>query len=498
MTGLPVQSQAALPGLLTAVCLGMRRRRLLRHLGRAALFGLGVLGIQGLLHALYPAWNWPQALLLAGALALALLTLLEGRAERVTLAHAARLTDRRLDLDDLLGTALSVPPPQVQGMQAQTSGRPAELALAMWTRLQTRAEQAASQIRPEQVFQKRTSRSRSQATRWPLPLAPLVLAPAALLLWLLPPITLPRPAVAQAVTVPVQQTQASQPVSQSADVGASVQAQARAAASPAPAQVTPPPSNSASSTQGPTLDGASTNKATGAAAAGGKAPTQAFMRESRSALQATGGVATEATGDPGSVQNSPFGSRESGSLVNEQLPDNPRALAAAPYDPGSKGSGVVKQKSSGPTGLRAASGGRGVESDGDDRCVQGCLTNNDMNRGNQTPTAAKPKPPGGSTRSGTSSGGGGTAGNSSTVGLGTAQAREISVTLRRQVLGGVTFNSERVQVLAAPDSPDGTGQNGMAAAQAGSWTRQPERLTPTDAVSAEARSAVQTYFRRTP
>ena len=273
----------------------------------------------------------------------------------------------------------------------------------MWTRLQTRAEQAARQTRPEQVFQKRASLT--PAGRWPL-----LLAPAALLLWLLPPLTLPQPSVVQAAAVPVQQTQA--------------------------------------------------------------------------------------TGDPGSVQNSPFGSRESGSLVNEQLPDNPNALAAAPYDPGSKGSGVVKQKSSGPTGLRVASGGRGVESDGDDRCVQGCLTNNDMNRGTQTPTAAKPKSPGGSTRSGTS-GGGGAAGNSSTVGLGTAQAREVSVTLRRQLLGGVTLDADRVRVLAAPDLPASSGPGG-AAAQAGSWTRQPERLTPTDAVSAEARSAVQTYFRRTP
>ena len=493
MTGRPVDLKAAaLPALLTAVCLGIKRRRLLRHLGQAALFGVGVLGMQGLPHALYPAWNWHQALLLAGALALVLLTLLEGRAERVTPVLAARLTDRRLGLDDLLSTALSVPPPYIE-----TTGRAAELALAMWTRLQTRAEQVAHQIRPEQVFQKRASRN--QAGRWPLPVALLLLAPAALLLWLLPPLTLPRPTQAQAVAVPVGQTQASQPVSPSADMGAAAQAQARSAASPTAAQATPPSNTSAPSSQGPTLDGASTSKskAAGVVAGGGRAPTQAFMRDSRNTLQG-GGAATEATGDPGSVQNSPFGSRESGSLVNEQLPDNPRALAAAPYDPGSKGSGVVKQKSSGPTGLRAASGGRGVESDGDDRCVQGCLTNNDMNRGNQAPTAPKPKPPGGSTRSGTSSSGGGAAGSSSAVGLGTAQTREVSVTLRRQLLGGVTLNSERVQVLAAPDTPVSGGQTSTAAAQAGSWTRQPERLTPTDTVSAEARSAVQTYFRRTP
>ena len=63
---------------------------------------------------------------------------------------------------------------------------------------------------------------------------------------------------------------------------------------------------------------------------------------------------------------------------------------------------------------------------------------------------------------------------------------------------GIVPDDVWVQVLAAPDTPVSGGQTSTAAAQAGSWTRQPERLTPTDTVSAEARSAVQTYFRRTP
>ncbi|BBN94423.1 hypothetical protein DEGR_11560 [Deinococcus grandis] len=185
----------------------------------------------------------------------------------------------------------------------------------------------------------------------------------------------------------------------------------------------------------------------------GPRPTLPRLTEARQGVTPAAQAPREPTpAAPGTrTQDTPFGSRENGQFENQSVTD-PDRLAAAPYDPTTAPGARAQQQQADPgsSGLRAASGGRGIESDGADRCVQGCLTNNDMNRG-AAPDPARPKNPQGQTTSGTSdSGGAGTAGSSSGTGLGRGTLRPLNTRVQGE-LGGAAGAGGRVQVLAAPD-----------------------------------------------
>jgi hypothetical protein len=198
------------------------------------------------------------------------------------------------------------------------------------------------------------------------------------------------------------------------------------------------------------------------------------------------------------TRDTPFGSRESGQFQNESVTAG-RTLASAPYDPSTApGAPPMQQKSApGTSKLRAASGGRGIESEGADRCVQGCLTNNDMNRGAPQPRAAtRRKPPGGDTRSGTSDSGGGAAGSSSGVGLGVGTLRPLQSSVAVDLTSAGVMG-DHIQVLAAPGPVTAVAALGAgAAAPTAAWRAAPESPSPTTDIPPDARATVRTYFDR--
>ncbi|GMA15710.1 hypothetical protein E5F05_06020 [Deinococcus metallilatus] len=470
---------------LTTLLRGVQRReagrRRWRRLGWAVTVGLGTLALGGLAYLLHaplgvpspsPALTAGLAGLLGGLTALGL----EVRATPPGPQEAARLADRRLGLHDLLGTALTLP--------GQT-GDPLEVALH--TRIRAQAEEAA---RPRQAADVVPPPSPTWAR------VPAGLAALALLVWLLPPLPAPvrlaAPAEARAEVL-----RTPEPVR--ATAGEKV-APATLSPSPSPASPAAPPTGTQPKTPAVTAQANAGKERPGVAVSGAagtrsRAPGLDRPREAQTSLVEEARSPGSAGPGGGSTRDTPFGSREGGHVPPEELRSNPDALAAAPYDPGGPGSQTQHQKNSGPPELRQASGGRGVESEGRDRCVQGCLTNNDMNRG-QTPRASKPSDPEGHPQSGTSDSGGGAAGSTSSVGLGSGRLPDITVRYRQQLLAGNPRNAERVRVLAAPGaSPP---EPAPGAATAGPWTAQPEPPLTPDHIPDAARDTVRAYFRRTP
>ncbi|WP_418514363.1 hypothetical protein [Deinococcus sp. RM] len=469
----PVQAR------LHAQAWAVQTRAALTVTGGAALLG-------GLLHALWPG---PVAGLnpagVVGAALLAGVARLAWHAPaRPTLPDAAQVADRRAGLSGLLGAALGSQP------------TPDPWSAALHARLDGQADAAA------RTLHARTLLPAPPARVWAAPLLLLALGAGA---WGLPAPVRPDqgPEAARMIEEPP-----TPPIPTGA--GPTPAAPADAAVSPVP--TTKPDENPGADT-GARTDaapdpGTRSDAPTGlgtigrATAVPGRAPTLPRLTEARQGVTPAAHAPREPTpAAPGTrTQDTPFGSRENGQFENQSVTD-PDRLAAAPYDPTTAPGARAQQQKTDPgsSGLRAASGGRGIESDGADRCVQGCLTNNDMNRG-AAPDPARPKNPQGQTTSGTSdSGGAGTAGSSSGTGLGRGTLRPLNTRVQGE-LGGAAGAGGRVQVLAAPDDRSAAAPAATSAGAASRWTPGPD-LAPPDlpaptAIPPGAQDAVRAYFDR--
>ncbi|WP_216326806.1 hypothetical protein [Deinococcus aestuarii] len=470
---------------LTALLRGVRRReagrRRWRRVSWAAAVGVGTLALLGLWQVVRAPLGWPPvsipfAVGLAGGLAALTFLGLEVRTSPPTDREAARLADRRLGLHDLLGTALTLP---------ETAQDPLEAALH--TRVRAQAEEAARPLRAADVVP-------SPSPAWGR--LPAGLAVLALVLWLIPP--LPAPVQLAAAEEPRAQAIRT-PEPARTEAGGTVNSLAPVttqAPSDEDAEVGEKTPETPSTPQAQAETERPSGAAEAATATGGRTPGLDRPREPRTALLTEPRTSSaEARPGGGSTRDTPFGSRESGSFGEQAARSNPDALAAAPYDPGGPGSEPQRQKSGGPPEERRASGGRGVENDGDDRCAQDCLTNDDMNRGS-APRAARPPAPDDRNASGTSDSGGGAAGSTSGVGLGQGRMAEVTVRFRTRLLAGNETQGDRVRVLAVPGTSPPVADPGSATA--GPWTPQAEPpLTPDD-IPAAAQDTVGAYFRRTP
>ncbi|GHF32680.1 hypothetical protein HNQ07_000368 [Deinococcus metalli] len=473
-------AQSTLAGALRGV---QRRERLRRGhtAARHALWGaagtllaLGAARLLGLLAA-------PLAPAVAGAVVVGTLlgALRWARQRPPTPLDAARTADRRAGLSGLLATALTLPEHAPDPWEA-----------ALHARVHARAHEAAAALRPDALL------PLPPARRWAGPAALLLVAAG---LWWPAPLSVGRGAGdvprAAAVDEPA-------PGPPAATAGATPAPESSA---PTVNEPTPEPDVPQTSSATPAAAKGQASDAAGVKAPSAQASTSApatgrtagdKLREARQGVTSgTAGDSSTASAAPQrSTRDTPFGSRESGQFQNQSVTPA-ETLASAPYDPATApGAQPMQQKSDpGSSALRAASGGRGLESEGADRCVQGCLTNNDMNRGAPQPAARK-KPPGGETRSGTSDSGGGAAGSSSGVGLGVGTLNPLRSASTTD-LGGSGVLGDSVQVLAAPDTEDKPVASGAAAA--GPWRAAPEALSVSPDIPPDARDAVRTYFDRT-
>ncbi|THF88628.1 hypothetical protein E7T09_05415 [Deinococcus sp. KSM4-11] len=464
-----------------------RRERLVRlHLaGRHALWiaavtlpSLGGARLLGLL--LIPL---APAATLAVVLGVILAAVWWWRQPAPTPLDVARTADRHAGLAGLLTTALTLPGHMPQPWEE-----------ALHARVHAQAREAAAILHPETLLPLPVARS------WLWPAALVILAAA---LWWPAPLALNRTAgllpTAVAVEEPSPAASATATIAPSPDTSA-----------PVVNEPTPEPETSNLPVPGsgqPVAGGQATSTASSAksalAPAGAVTPAtgrSASQRPREARQGVTPGTARDSSADTAAqasrTRDTPFGSREAGQFQNESVTPAEN-LASAPYDPASApGATPMQQKADpGTSALRAASGGRGIESEGADRCVQDCLTNNDMNRG-APPSTSRARPPGGETRSGTSDSGGGAAGSSSGVGLGVGHLTPIRSTTATD-LGGSGVLGDRIQVLAAPE-PAGAGmsQGGHAPVSAGTWQTAPELPTSTTDIPPDVRATVRTYFDR--
>ncbi|PNY80124.1 hypothetical protein [Deinococcus koreensis] len=469
-----------------------RRRAALRR-GLAGL-ALTLLGL-GMVKTLNLA---PLPLPLAGLLAAGVgvctgLVLL--RAPRLTRLDAARLSDRRAALDGLLTTALTLPGTARSSPVAPASSGAAPWEAALSVRVLAQAQAAAPSLHAARIVPPTPRRAWS----WPAGLLGL-----ALLVWLLPPLprgpvtaTVP-PAAVVGETTPSQASPAAGPTANPA--GAPIVNEPEPEAAGASADLPAAGGRGPGTSAAPVSDAASgAGRARGPASPGAPAASTEPAARLREARQAVGAGAEGATSSGPArggqrTQDTPFGSRESGEFRNQSV-TSPDRLASAPYDPSTApGARPMQQKSDpGSSGLRSASGGRGIESEGADKCVEGCLTNDDMNRGAQ-PAAGKPRAPGGETASGTSDSGSGAAGSSSGVGLGVGELRAIESRVRADLGAGESLNADRIQVLAAPQAEAGPGRTRTDVGAR--WLRSPEPPAASASIPDSARATVRAYFER--
>ncbi|MFC3835225.1 MULTISPECIES: hypothetical protein [Deinococcus] len=478
-------SLAADSGVRAALGAVQRRARLLRvhasvrHALWGVALGLTVLGVGRLLGLI--TLSLTVAVMASAAVGTVYGLLDWWRSPAPTPLDAARTADRRAALSGLLTTALTLPEHPTQPWEK-----------ALHARVQARAHEAAATLNP--------------TTLLPVPAARVWLWPAALVavaacLWWPAPVTLERAATevprAQAVDEPTESLATPSTPEAATDTS-----------SPVVNEPTPEPeipeaqaATTAAPQGGPTSDVASVAAPAGqpgAVAGTGGTAARSPLREARQGVTpGTAGDSSSVSAVPGGrTQDTPFGSRESGQFQNQSVTPAEN-LASAPYDPSTTpGAQAMQQKSDpGSSGLRAASGGRGIESEGADRCVQGCLTNNDMNRGAQPASGAARKKPGGETQSGTSDSGGGAAGSSSGVGLGVGTLNPIQSSAVTE-LGGAGVLGDRIQVLAAPERVPTT-LSTAAATGTGGWQAASEAPTPTTDIPPDTRATVRSYFDRT-
>lgn len=425
----------------------------------AAVLAVGLMGLWQALGGAVPGRDVLFGLALIVAMVDLLVLALSQRRRSPSLVQAARLAERQLGVSELFSTVLTLP------QQAET---PLEAALA--GRVRRQADGVAGSFQPAHV-----------RLPGPGPWLPrlALLAACSPALWALPILKSAPPAVQVQV-----QVQPPAPDPSTPDTPTRQEAGAQPSA----------PSSSATAEGQP----ASTREAPAVQVPGAMAP---FLRESNRALgadAATKGAAS--TGNSGGNRSTLAGSREGAGQAQAPRTGSEPALAAAPYDPGSAGSQTKPQRTGGKAGTRTASGGRGLESDSRDKCVAGCLTNSDMNRGNQ-PRGTHPQGTRSSdqTQSGTSDSGGTAAGASSSVGLGSGQMGALGGALKTERLTGGVVAGEQVQVL----STDSRSVGGVAAGVAGrgAWVRSSEAALPDTALpdthtDPAAQAVVGTYFAR--
>lgn len=447
---------------LSALRSRMRRWAALMWLAWSLVAAVLTVGLLGLWRALGGAVPGRGALpilpLIVAMVALLVLALLQRR-RSPSLVQAARLAERQLGVSELFSTVLALPE------QAET---PLEAALA--ERVRRQADGVAGSFQPARV------RLPGPGPWLPRLAFLAVLSPA---LWALPILKSAPPAVQVQV-----QVQPPAPDPSTPDTPARQEAGDQPSA----------PSNSAAAEGQP----ASTREAPAVQAPGAMAP---FLRESNRALGADAATkGTASTGNSGGNRNTLAGSREGAGQAQAPRTGSEFALAAAPYDPGSAGSQTKPQRTGGKAGTRTASGGRGLESDSRDKCVAGCLTNSDMNRGNR-PRGSHPQGTRSSdqTQSGTSDSGGTAAGASSSVGLGSGQMGTLNVPLKTERLTGGLVAGEQVQVLSTDTRAVGNIPAGVAGR--GAWVRSSEAALPDTALpdtrtDPATQAVVGAYFAR--
>lgn len=396
---------------------------------------------------------------------------------------AAQLADRRAGLDGVLTTALTLPP----ALDA--------LEQALHGRVRERADQAARTLPLAQVVPADPPRA------WMVPAALLLAAAVA---WTVPAPA--RVAVPAAAVVPAPDEQAATPAGTNPTAAPDASASGTSGAAPAEPGTPDIPVG-----QEPTdTPDAQATAQTGAARAGGTVTSGTGtlqgeadfspqrLREARQAILPTDTALYQKSlraAGRGGVNDSPFGSREGGRVSEQATPEDPRSLASAPYDPTTASGKSQQQKADqNSSGLRSASGGRGLESDGSQRCVDQCLTNNDMNRGGDRSRDAQ-KPPGEGTSAGTSDSGAQAAQSSSGTGLGVGQLRNVSTSYRASIASTAGVDADRVRVLVAPTAtPAGASAPGSVSGAA--WSPAPEDPLAPGSVPAGARDVVRAYFNR--
>lgn len=471
-----------------------RRRAALRRgllVAALALLGLGLARVLTLA-PLALAVAVPVALgmgLLAGTLLL--------RNSALTPLDAARLSDRRAALDGLLTTALTLRAAPTLPLASSP-----EWEAALRERVLAQAGAAAAVLRPEQIVPAAPRRV------WSWPAGVLGLA---LFAWVVPPLPVrpvmvtvpPAAVVGEGTPVPPPATPgpaadvSGAPIVNEPEPEPQAAVQPTAAqgpSDPGPGSSTAPVSNAVSG-QGGTAAQADSGAPV---APSGQGPQP---REARQPVGAgtEGAVTTNSVGGGTGTRDTPFGSRESGDFQNQSV-TSPDRLAAAPYDPATAPGATPMQQQSDPgsSGLRSASGGRGIESEGADKCVEGCLTNDDMNRGAPA-DPSRPRAPGGETASGTSDSGSGAAAGSSGVGLGVGTLQPLQSRTRTELGGAPGESADRLQVLAAPRQERRPPTSSPSAQTGGgAWTRTPEAPSASaSSIPDSARATVRAYFERT-
>lgn len=463
-----------------------RRRMWLVALRRALVVLAGVTLAAGLLRwgLALPVQPWVAA---ACGVVAALLWLAweRGRARPFGELDAARLADRRAELDGVLSTALTLHPAESPSLEA-----------ALHTRVLAQAGEAARHLNAKGIVRPDPARV------WALP---ALLLGAGLGAWLLPA----RPVTASAPVAAVIADEPKATESQSSSGSAALEAAAPPSSTPETPQTSSlndipkgqEPDAPDSAPSAPPSDAVSgTALATADLSSSAGAFTPKRLREARQAIlpSDTRHMQERLAKAGGTSVDTPFGSREGGRISRQEAGPNPDALAAAPYDPTTAKGQAQQQKAAPPgsTGLRSASGGRGVESNGDERCVDQCMTNNDMNRGGNSARDAGKKL-GSGVSSGTSNSGSQAAGSSSGTGLGVGQLKDLQASYRETLLGQNNVNADRVQVLVAPTSVPPTQVSPAGGVGGASWRTAPETPGLHSRVPESARATVSAYFART-
>ncbi len=477
-----------------------RRQRRQGALRLALAVAGGVVMLLGLWRALnlsaLPPLSFPLALLVGVVAGLTVLCTPSVTRRQFTLLDAARLVDSHGQLCGLLTTAWTLPEALSASQRFESTGVQVWEA-ALHDRVRSQAREAARALRPPEVL------PAPPALVWAGPAAALGLATVC---WLVPPlsaglpVTSPPPAeVVDDVASAAELPQAAVPMPEADATSLS------AAAGPVPdtepsggfgldvprAPVSSAPDGPAISTR---LPGA---PATDLGSLADVRPGDTSGWGNGWHMGASGTQARTTT--DASTRDTPFGVQEPGDFENQLAPPG-GGVTGLPYNPPlPPGVAPLQQEAApGSSGRRASSGGRGIESEGTDKCVEGCLTSNDMNRGAPRPPSTSKPPDGEAAGSGTSDSGSSVAGDSSVVGLGAGTLRPIGSRSRIELNATAGVSADRLQVLAVPSSARSTAIQATRApsASGAEWINAPEAPGASGNVPEVARATVRAYFER--
>ncbi len=491
-----------------------RRRRRQQRLGtlRLALLVVGgVLLLLGLWRAFYPSafppLSFPLALLVAVVAALTVLCTVSLAQQEFTVLDAAWLVDSHAQLSGLLPTALTLPPAFSASEITGLSG--VQLwEVALQDRLRSQAQETVRSLSPLQILPAPPVRV------WAGAASSLGLAAVC---WLVPPLAPRLPVIALPPAAVVEDAPTAGPspatMPMTAADGPGEPAVTRSAAVAQPtggsglavprAPLSPVPEGSAVSARPSAAP--ETDPGDRAAVRPGKTSGwgDGWHMGAPAAQAQTAGTAR---GSNASIRDTPFGSQEPGDFENRLAPHG-AGVTGLPYNPPlPPGSRPMQQEAApGSSGRRASSGGRGIESEGTDKCVEGCLTSKDMNGGAPHPPSPRPAtPPDGATAgTGTSDSGSGVAGESSGVGLGAGTLRPMGSRSRIELSAGAGVDADRFQVLAAPSDAQSNGLQSttppVPSVLPGSgavWASALEAPGASGSIPEAARATIRAYFDR--